>query len=112
MLRARGYTGDGTGPHRCPVVLVPEAAVDALADLSDELHEVLPECGVEEDVEDHVGRRVDHEHEVADAHHDGRPRREVLLAGVLQSSSRYRKYTGSVSKEPKIVSLVCIGICI
>ena len=86
MLRARGYTGDGTGPHRCPVVLVPEAAVDALADLSDELHEVLPEGGVEEDVEDHVGRRVDHEHEVADAHHDGRPRREVLLAGVLQSS--------------------------
>ena len=44
----------------------------------------LPEGCVEEDVEDHVGRRVDHEHEVADARHDCRPTREVLLVMRLQ----------------------------
>ena len=43
-----------------------------------------PEGRVEKDVEDHVGRRVDHEHEVADAHHDGRPGREVFQPRVLE----------------------------
>ena len=45
---------------------------------------MLPEGRVEKDVEDHVGRRVDHEHEVADARHDRRPTREVLLVMRLQ----------------------------
>ena len=68
--------------HRCPL-LVPEAAEPLPGD-PDEFHEVFPEGRVEKDVEDHVGRRVDHEHEVADAHHDCRPRREVLLPRVLE----------------------------
>ena len=69
--------------YGCPL-LVPEAA-DPLADDPNEFHEVLSEGRVEKDVEDHVGRRVDHEHEVADARHDCRPTREVLLVMRLQN---------------------------
>ena len=46
----------------------------------------LPEGCVEEDVEDHVGRRVDDEHKVADASHAGRPNGEVSLSMLLEWS--------------------------
>ena len=45
----------------------------------------LPEGRVEKDVEDHVGRRVDDEHEVADAGHAARPDGKVSLSMLLEN---------------------------
>ena len=55
---------------------------DAAKELADEFREMFPEGRVKKDVEDHVGRGVDHKQELADGKQDKHPGRDIMQSQI------------------------------